>query len=90
MIATKRWDHLTVSSPAVTLAANFSAIAGRDETDHRLSVLVFSDRVAGNITTYPASSCHVSPWRSSVRFDRSYLRELDGSSDPVKAGFTGM
>lgn len=69
----KQWVHATISSPQITLVANFSTLAGELEPCHRLTTLVFTDSVVGNVQACAAEACRTAPWRSSIRFAASHM-----------------
>jgi hypothetical protein len=69
----KQWVHATISSPRITLVANFSTLAGELDPCHRLTTLVFTDAVAGHVQACAAQTCRAAPWQSSIRFAASHM-----------------
>jgi hypothetical protein len=75
----KQWVHVAVIDPAITLIANFSAIpAASEPAVHRLTALVYTDRVRGNVRQYDRERCAMPKGRTALRFDRNELTVARG------------
>lgn len=70
----KQWVHVAVVDPAITLVANFSAIpAPPAPAVHRLTALVYTDRVRGHVRRFDRERCAMPRGRSALRFDGNEL-----------------
>ena len=76
----KQRVHATISTPEVTLVANFSSTYTDFEPAHRLTTLMFGESVQGHVRAPTPEACLVAPGRSAIRIGDSYIA-------PTKTGF---
>jgi hypothetical protein len=69
----KQWIHLAVFDPEIALVANFSAVAARGGTEHRLLTLVHAGDVRGHIRRFAAEDCALPAGRTALRFAHNEL-----------------
>jgi hypothetical protein len=70
----KQWVHVAVIDPAVTLIANFSAIAEPPgPAAHRLAVLIYGDEVSGHAHRFEPAECAMPAGRTGLVFGGNRL-----------------
>jgi hypothetical protein len=77
----KQWVHTTVWHPALTLVANFSSVYGRRGGEHRLTTLLYSDRVAGHVRLFATDACNAPVGRATVVFGPNRVRRMGSEYD---------
>jgi hypothetical protein len=77
----KQWVHTTVWHPALTLVANFSSVHAKRGGEHRVTTLVYGDRVAGHVRLFPAAVCDAPVGRATAAFGPNRVRRIGPEYD---------